>query len=143
MKLVYPVDININQKSKSSGIEPWATPAWISIYRHPSKRSIVSYHLSLTTCCLLSLKKSFMRRSTFPDIPFCSNWQELIDTRISRFKPWLICEGDLSWKSQTSCYIKDVQIFFHISEEVRSAGSLLEIVYHFFMNWNNTYFLPS
>ena len=38
--------------------------------------------------------------------------------------------------------ITDVKIFFHISEEVRSAGILLEIVCHFFMNWSNISFFP-
>ena len=42
-------------------------------------------------------------------------------------------QGDLLWTNQTSRYIKDIQIFFHISEEVRWDDSLLEIVYHFFL----------
>ena len=65
LKLGYPLDHYYKfKKSKCPSIEPSGT-AWISIQeeRCPFK----------TTSCFVLLKKSFMRRKNFPDIPFCSN----------------------------------------------------------------------
>ena len=48
-------------------------------------------------------------------------------------------KGNLLRKNQTSRYIKDVQIFFRILEEVISTNWLLQIVYYFFL-WTGTTF---
>ena len=73
-------------------------------------------------------------------------WAKLLDNLLlpkylisvaATLKPdWFVETRWFVMKKQTSCFIKDVQIFSDISKEVRSADSLLEIVCYFL--WTGT-----
>ena len=80
-----------------------------------------------------------MRRNNLPDIPICLNLKMWPSSQ-TLWKVFDIQEINLEQKNISLYNRRSNTVFFQMSEEVISACSLLVIVCHFFMNWNNIFF---